>query len=608
MCGIFGGISTQSLDVDKIRELGMYALERGQDSSGLVEADRTGHVCVTKAPFSLGRLFKEHKISDVCLLAGHSRLATNSIEDNQPVVKDGIILIHNGIICNFVELYAELDIVPQTQVDSEIILDLYLDGIQSGLDIELSGKRVLERCEGVVSAVLFDTIRGKIVFISNNGSFYVLESEGGFSFSSESFPIESVFGETPDQHFGIKVLDFAFSGGLDLSEIKTAHNREHYLPKFEYIKSEDSLLEYKKHELQRCTKCILPSTMPFIHFDDEGVCNYCNNYKISNSPRKKDELYRLIEPYRRSGKRDCIVPFSGGRDSSFGLHLICRELGLNPIAYTYDWGMVTDLGRRNISRMCAELGVENIVIAADIGIKRRNIRKNLVAWLKNPHLGMMSLLTAGDKHFFRHVETVKRQTGISLNLWGVNPMEVTHFKTGFLGIPPAFENDKVYSSGLQKQLDYQRRRFAQFLKNPSYFNSSLKDTLSGEYWRSIHKKTDYFHIFDYYQWVEEEVDSTLREYNWEFAADLDSSWRIGDATAAFYNYVYYTMAGFTEHDTFRSNEIREGLRTREEALRLVNLENAPRYESIKWYLDALNIDFEEAIKRVNSAEKVGGLV
>lgn len=90
--------------------------------------------------------------------------------------------------------------------------------------------------------------------------------------------------------------------------------------------------------------------------------------------------------------------------------------------------MVTDLGRRNISRMSAALGVENIIIAADITKKRANIRKNLQAWLKAPDLGMLSVLTAGDKHFFRHVETVKEQTGINLNLWGINPLEVTHFK------------------------------------------------------------------------------------------------------------------------------------------------------------------------------------
>ena len=329
--------------------------------------------------------------------------------------------------------------------------------------------------------------------------------------------------------------------------------------------------------------------MPFIKFDAEGVCNYCRNYKPRNKPRPKEELFKLVEPYRRAHGDDCLVPFSGGRDSCYGLHLIVKELKMKPITYTYDWGMVTDLGRRNISRMSAELGVENIIVADDIAKKRDNIAKNLKAWLKSPHLGMLSVLTAGDKHFFRHIETVKKQTGIGLNLWGVNPLEVTHFKAGFLGVPPDFEEERVYSHGAMKQLRYQYLRFKAMLASPGYFNSSLWDTLSGEYYRSFAEKTDYFHIFDYWRWDESQINETLTSYDWECAPDTTTTWRIGDGTAAFYNYVYYTVAGFTEHDTFRSNQIREGDLTREEALALVMEENAPRYPNIKWYLDVLGL-------------------
>ena len=59
--------------------------------------------------------------------------------------------------------------------------------------------------------------------------------------------------------------------------------------------------------------------------------------------------------------------------------------------------MVTDLGRRNISRMCAALGVENIIVAANIEKKRKWIQLNLEAWLKNPH--RILRLTRDDKHF-----------------------------------------------------------------------------------------------------------------------------------------------------------------------------------------------------------------
>ena len=71
-----------------------------------------------------------------------------------------------------------------------------------------------------------------------------------------------------------------------------------------------------------------------------------------------------------------------------------------------------------------------------------------------------------------------------------------------------------------------------------------------------------------------------------------------------YNYIYYVVAGFTEHDTFRSNQIREGQLTRESALNLVKVENRPRYQNIRWYLDTLGLDFEEVIKIINAIPKL----
>ena len=59
------------------------------------------------------------------------------------------------------------------------------------------------------------------------------------------------------------------------------------------------------------------------------------------------------------------------------------------------------------------------------------------------------------------------------------------------------------------------------------------------------------------------------------------------------------LAGFTEHDTFRSNQIREGELSRQEAIEMCEDENRPRYPNIKWYLDAIGLEFAPVIKKVN---------
>lgn len=102
------------------------------------------------------------------------------------------------------------------------------------------------------------------------------------------------------------------------------------------------------------------------------------------------------------------------------------------------------------------------------------------------------------------------------------------------------------------------------------------------------------------QWDEKTIeDAIINEYKWETSINTKSTWRISDDTANFYNYVYTLVAGFSENDTFRSNQVREEMITRERALEVVYEENKPRYNTLKWYLEIIGFDFREVIKIVN---------
>ncbi|QIL42835.1 glucosamine 6-phosphate synthetase [Acidovorax sp. HDW3] len=604
MCGIFGIIAKEKVEKSSLMTLALHARQRGRDSSGLIYFGDSGYQ-VSRADYDIKKLISTIKPFDSSFVLGHSRLITNGLSDNQPVVRGGICVMHNGIIVNDAKVWNVIKPQRTLEIDSEVIAAIAEQYIEES-DGDLNGlpERILSLCVGVVACALVIPRLGKLLLFSNNGSLYFGETKNSFCFSSEKFPLDQIgCPEIRQIRKDFVAIDLPTSDEIHVSDEK--QRVQNLIPPFQSISAEEKLLLYPQHNLRRCTCCILPETMPFISFDAEGVCNYCRHYTPRNTPKPKEELFNLVKKYRRTGTADCIVPFSGGRDSCYGLHLIVKELKMNPITYTYDWGMVTDLGRRNISRVSAALGIENIIVADDISKKRHNIKINLKAWLKSPHLGMISILTAGDKHFFRHIETIKKQTGINLNLWGVNPLEVTHFKAGFLGVPPDFEEKRVYMHGWHKQLEYQSLRFKAMLQSPGYFNRSLWDTLSGEYYRSFTEKKDYYHIFDYWRWDEKIIDDTLiNEYEWELATDTSTTWRIGDGTAGLYNYIYYLVAGFTEHDTFRSNQIREGELTREEALVLVKEENKPRYQNIRWYLDALNMDFTEVINIINAIPRL----
>lgn len=598
---------------------------------------------------------RENGSSAFCAI-GHSRLVTNGTqirdENNQPIHAGQITGVHNGIIVNDADLWKRhQDLERTADIDTEIMFALIDKRVREGLDLASSTRKTVNDIFGTVSTAFFSLDRNCLILASNNRSLYYLTDDESFLvFASEEHTLRELLKSLPVRTgtgFRIRHMTPGMVSILDLDDFTLCESKdetdcpapkpageswsyeEHSYtdggPQMELVLDpaviarrpeaarEQKLLEHhldRIRALARCSRCLLPETFPFIEYDGNGVCNYCHNYKIKNPPRENptEELMQLVEPYRRGkGAYDCIVPYSGGRDSTYALHMIKRELGLNPVAFTYDWGMVTDLARRNIARVCGTLGVENIIVSADIRKKRDNIRKNLTAWLKKPHLGMLPLLMAGDKYFFYYTAKVRKQTGIDLNIWGINPLENTDFKVGFMGVPPDFEKKRIYSLSMGRQAKLFGSAAKIILSNPGYLNSSIADTLGGYASRMLATHRDYYHLFDYYRWDENEIeDLVLNEYHWEKAIDTDTTWRIGDGTAAFYNYAYYIIAGFSEYDTFRSNQIREGQLTREEGLKLVEEENRPRYASLRWYLDIVGVDFEDAIRAVNGVAKLYG--
>ena len=210
---------------------------------------------------------------------------------------------------------------------------------------------------------------------------------------------------------------------------------------------------------------------------------------------------------------------------------------------------------------------------------------------------------AGDKQYFYYANLLMEQNFLKLSIMGENMLETTRFKSGFAGVSPKFDTDHTYTLTKSDKLKMLWFYGKQFLTNPAYINSSLIDTLDAfkSYYVIKHQNVN---IFDYIPWIEKEIESVLiNNYDWETDSGTRSTWRIGDGTAAFYNYIYYVVAGFTENDTFRSNQIREGLISREEAIEKIAEENNPRWDSIQWYCRTIGIDWEKALRIINKIPK-----
>ncbi|MCQ1539538.1 hypothetical protein FTO68_11175 [Methanocalculus taiwanensis] len=653
-------------------KLFVFSESRGKESAGLAirtsknlqvykKPEPASHMILTKEYIQFVNNALKNEVSDKQYLAiiGHSRLVTNGIKDsnsnNQPVMNGCVVGVHNGIIVNNDKLWEQCpEIHRSTDVDTEVFLALLQHNYNLTKSLASSCIKTFSAIEGSASvAVLFSNM-DNLLLATNTGSLYITQdlSKNLFIFASEQYILNQLvqdvrinnglnfekisqigpnhacivdinnlsnlaFSLNPEQYkfelkencaeTSVEVLDLS---PKTYNQDMKARRNSHTLSLENRVKLECMIEDQIKNlpELKRCTCCILPETFPFIEFDEKGVCNYCKNYSKVDY-KGKDALEMIISEFRSdNGDPDCLVGFSGGRDSSYMLHYVKKVLKLNPIAFSYDWGMVTDLARRNQARLCGKLGIENIIISADIEEKRKYIRDNIRAWLKRPDLGMIPLLMAGDKQMFNYYPyKLMQQTGINLFFNGSNQLEKTGFKLGFCGIEESINHNKgqLYTgisltNKLQLALFYGKN----YLLNPSYINSSIIDTLHAYY-------TSYFipdvstYFYNYISWDENEIVSILRkEYDWEIATDTTTTWRIGDGTASFYNYIYYIVAGFSENDTFRSNQIREGIITREKALKLAEEENKPRIESLEWYAETIGFDLEDALTIIHSIPKM----
>ncbi len=653
MCGIFGVIATGKTKI-QVRHLSLgitramlESERRGKDSSGVLSITNM-EVVVAKSPNRAKFLVRSDEFKQVLQIAeknfseektfaffGHTRMATHgsaeSEVDNQPVIKDQQIALHNGIIINSDELFAQnSEMVRNYEVDTEAFVSLVAEYSKNGLSEFSAIEKAFGNCKGANTLVYFTLSSQYLYLATSNGSLYYVadSSRGIFLFASEKQTLSNLLLRQGFNEIQVTIQQLPKNAlmvvNLSTSEIEP--EREASESTFSDQKVSRTLriipssikstrndvnlkisgLSMKSGEQffnkiadssknSRCTKCLLPTTYPFLVFDEQGICSFCLNYVpfISRGREAFKSVVNLTSDSR------CLVPISGGRDSCYALHIATQELGLKSVAFTYDWGFVTDIARRNISRMCGELGVEHILVAADLKKKRANVRMNVVAWLKKPNLGMIPLFMAGDKTFFHHASLIRKEHDLSTSLFGMNRFEPAGFKTGFAGIDETKIYAKTFDISTFNKLKLLGFYASQTLQNPNYINSSLVDSMAGLY-SYYFKKINYLQVFDYIPWKEKEVIENLEmQYGWESSLETKNTWRIGDASAPFYNYLYLYFAGFTENDVYLSNLIRDGQITREEALARLCEDNLPNAVGFYKYCELIGLDPQTVLRRIH---------
>ncbi|MDD2268380.1 MAG: N-acetyl sugar amidotransferase [Eubacteriales bacterium] len=125
-------------------------------------------------------------------------------------------------------------------------------------------------------------------------------------------------------------------------------------------------LNNTKREFQRCVNCVMDTTDSKIVFDDNGVCDFCNDYKENilphwNPSNDNSELEIVAEKIRQAGKGkkyDCIIGLSGGVDSSYLCYIAKIKMKLRPLVFVVDTGWNLNVAVENIEKIVKKLDLD----------------------------------------------------------------------------------------------------------------------------------------------------------------------------------------------------------------------------------------------------------
>ncbi|MBE0426213.1 MAG: 7-cyano-7-deazaguanine synthase [Nitrospirae bacterium] len=315
--------------------------------------------------------------------------------------------------------------------------------------------------------------------------------------------------------------------------------------------------------MRRCSICILPEVYPNISFDEKGECNFCKTHQkiqfLGKSKLKED----LLKNKKDKGKYDCLVPVSGGKDSTFVLYQMSKVYQMRVLAFNYDNRLTHPQAQENVRKIVNYLGV-------DLVIKKNKKQKkymaiNLRAYLRKPSVGMIPMLCTGCRYgIIGNAFNIAKEYDIPMIIIGWSPIEDTPFKEVYLK-----DNGNSVIGGLLRNL----------IKNPAYIRPNNMIGAVKDYYHSyqqvkdwnivlkmLHPNVKLIQFYDYVPYNPDEIENIVeRELSWE-TPDKKDSWQFDCKIKLLQNYFYEKELGFTATDCYLSAMVREGFISRSEAL------------------------------------------
>lgn len=356
--------------------------------------------------------------------------------------------------------------------------------------------------------------------------------------------------------------------------------------------------------IQRCKKCTLPNTWETLYFDDEGVCNICRNWDIKNHEidwkEREIEFNNIIKDVKeKNANYDCIIPFSGGKDSTYTLWAAVKKYNLRCLVVSFDHWFYRPKTIDNRNRTFQKLGVDVISFKPNWRVVKKLmleslIRKGDFCW--HCHAGV-----------FAYPMQIAAKFKIPLVLWGEGGGEYeAYFKYSDI------EEADEWKFNRRTILGMSAEDLAGFINedirdlNPYVYPSKKEIDDAGIISLPLGK----FESWD----VQEHVRIIKKELGWkedtmESAYPGETYEKIECMFGGTRDYVKYLKRNFSRMTHLTAMDIRYGRITRDEAMEMIKKSEGLKPRSLDVFLKIIGLsedEFNEIVAKhlISPAEKI----
>jgi len=171
-----------------------------------------------------------------------------------------------------------------------------------------------------------------------------------------------------------------------------------------------------------CKECLYPSVSVLLNIHDDGICSGCRSHKafLNSSDefwKKREKIFeQLLNEYKSESYYDCIVPVSGGKDSYYQTHVICKKYNLKPLLITYDGNNWLPEGEYNRNQLKHKFDIDHIMWSPSVEVLKK--------------LNRLSFKKIGDMNWHDHCGIftapiiVAVKFNIPLIIWGETEWDI----------------------------------------------------------------------------------------------------------------------------------------------------------------------------------------